>query len=162
MQVVLVKFRDKVRRDFPLTEAATVLGRHSECNLRVPTKDISRKHCEIRIDDDGVFVKDLDSTNGTYVNGDRVAESKLNAGDQLSIGPVSFVVQIDGMPEEIKPADAKPMASAMVDAIEPDEGDTEQILDLDDLELEADEDPMSAVEAILDLDDDDEDDEDAV
>jgi pSer/pThr/pTyr-binding forkhead associated (FHA) protein len=92
------------RKDFPINVPLTVLGRGENCDLRVPLENVSRRHCEISLADDGVKCKDLASSNGTYVNNKRVNECKLSAGDRLVVGPVVFTVQIDGMPEEIQPA----------------------------------------------------------
>ncbi len=98
MEVSLVLLRDGAARKFKLTEARTVLGRDHHCHLRVPLRDVSRQHCELSLSAAGVTVRDLGSTNGTYVNGKRVAECSLKAGDQLAIGPITFAVQIDGKP----------------------------------------------------------------
>ncbi len=153
MDVVLVMFKDDKRRDFPLQKPKTVIGRRQDCDLRIPTRDVSRRHCEIEITDDGVVVRDLGSTNGTYVNDQRIAEKKLDPGDRLTIGPVVFVVQIDGQPAEISAEDvaaAAAKAAAAPSVGEPGgEEDTEEILDLDDLELDLDE-PIDIVESMLD------------
>ena len=61
---------------------------------------MSRKHCEITIVDDELLVKDLGSRNGTYVNGEKTDVKELSEGDVLSVGPLVFVVQIDGEPAE--------------------------------------------------------------
>lgn len=106
MKVVLVRFKDGERREFPVTEETTVLGRRPECDLRIPTNDVSRQHCQLLLTDDELLVKDLGSSNGTYVNGKRIAETKLSAGDRLVVGPVVFVVQVDGEPAKISPSDA--------------------------------------------------------
>jgi len=132
MKVVLVMFKDEERREFPLADKSTVVGRRPDCDLRIPTGDVSRQHCEIAVGDDKVIVRDLGSSNGTYVNGKRVAESKLSAGDRLEVGPVMFIVQIDGKPREIKPADLVPQRETAAE-----EGE-EEILDLDELDLELD------------------------
>jgi predicted component of type VI protein secretion system len=68
---------------------------------------VSRRHCEVAIDsDDELVVKDLKSSNGTFVNGERVARRELVPGDLLAIGPVVFVVRIDGHPKEIDPLES--------------------------------------------------------
>ena len=55
----------------------------------------------------------LDSRSGTFVNGKRVNGASLSAGDYVTIGPLTFLVQIDGKPEEIAPPKpAKPTAAA--------------------------------------------------
>lgn len=140
MKVVLVTYRDDERKEFPLRPGKTLLGRQDSCQLRIPTGDVSRKHCEIEVSDSNVKVRDLGSTNGTFVNGQRTGETALKAGDRLGIGPVLFVVQVDGKPASITPADVnvrpvKPSKPApAVSATE----ETDEVLDLDDLELELD------------------------
>jgi hypothetical protein len=101
MQVVLVMFRgDGERRSFSVVRNMTVIGRREDCDLRIPLGDVSRKHCRLVRTDDGIRLEDLGSTHGTLVNGQRVREVELNAGDTIGVGPVMFVVQIDGVPAE--------------------------------------------------------------
>jgi pSer/pThr/pTyr-binding forkhead associated (FHA) protein len=121
MNVVLVMFKDNERRDFPLTEAKTVLGRRQDCHLRIPTKDVSRQHCAIIIKNEKAIARDLGSSNGTFLNGKRIAESELHPGDRLRLGPVTFVVQIDGKPTEPASEDAKSTAEPAVGAANDDE-----------------------------------------
>ncbi len=78
----------------------TVIGRREDCDLRIPVGDVSRKHCRLVRTDDGIRIEDLGSSNGTYVNGQRVQESELSAGDQVGVGPVQFIVQINGVPDD--------------------------------------------------------------
>lgn len=121
-KVALVMFKDDERREFPLNAKSTIIGRRLDCNLRIPTRDVSRQHCELIVGGDGVVsVKDLGSSNGTYVNGKRIAETRLNPGDKLTVGPVSFIVQIDGKPAQITSADLKatPSGSAAPPAAAP-------------------------------------------
>ncbi len=155
MQVILVMFKDGQRREFPLSAEKTVLGRRPDCGLRIPTRDVSRQHCALHIQGNSLIVKDLGSSNGTYVNGRRVAETKLRAGDRLQVGPVVFVVQVDGKPAKITPADAQPTAPARkaagpAKAAAP--GDEEETLDLSEIEL----DPGDPIDALDELIDDDE------
>ncbi len=149
MKVVLVRFKDEQRKDFPLEGETTILGRRPDCGLRIQTNDVSRQHCEIRVDDE-VHVKDLGSSNGTYVNGKRVAETTLQAGDRLGVGPVMFVVQIDGQPEQIEPLDADSEIAIAAS------GEDDDVLDLSDDDFDLD-DPISALEALEDKPDEDED-----
>lgn len=106
MQVVLAMFRaDGDRRSFSLHKDMTVIGRREDCDLRIPLGEISRKHCRLIRDGDTLRVEDLGSSNGTYVNGQRVQESAVAAGDTIQVGSLAFVVQIDGVPadEELQP-----------------------------------------------------------
>jgi len=99
MQVVLVMFLSNGdRRSFSLARDITVVGRREDCDLRIPVGDVSRKHCRLVKDGDTVRIDDLGSSNGTFVNGQRVQESLLNPGDLVHVGPIQFVIQIDGIP----------------------------------------------------------------
>ncbi|QOJ13564.1 MAG: FHA domain-containing protein [Planctomycetia bacterium] len=105
MKVVLVMFKDDERRNFPLRGRSVTIGRAPECTLRIPLRDVSRRHCELQLGADTLTVKDLGSSNGTYVNGRRVAELVLSAGDVIEVGPVRFLAQIDGKPAVVTPHD---------------------------------------------------------
>lgn len=74
-----------------------VIGRGSDCNLRLSAPQMSRRHCFLRVGREGVSVTDLDSSNGTYVNNKRIKPGErveLVTGSILSLGPVSFIVQV--------------------------------------------------------------------
>jgi hypothetical protein len=82
-----------------------VIGRGSDCNLRLSAPQVSRRHCFLRVGRDAVSVTDLDSSNGTYVNGQRIKSGKrydLTNGSTLGIGPVRFLIHIR---EEVVSAD---------------------------------------------------------
>ena len=104
MDVTLVMFKaDGSRRDFPIRKNRIVVGRKNSCGLRIPIPAISRQHCEIEVTPDGIVLRDLGSSNGTYHNSLRVQESELTAGDEVSVGPVVFTVVVNGRPAEIRP-----------------------------------------------------------
>lgn len=101
MQIVLVMFRDNgQRRSFSLTRDVTVIGRREDCDFRIPLGEVPRKHCRLLRDGEKVRVEDLGSSNGTFANGRRVQEAELHAGDTLQVGPLAFVLQLDGQPDE--------------------------------------------------------------
>lgn len=154
MQVKLFLFmQDKRRKEFSLTRPDNVIGRRQDCHLQVPLEGVSRQHCEVIVGDKGVKVKDLASSNGTYVNGKRVTESALNAGDVLAVGPVLFVVQIDGRPAEITPAMLKPAKAASKSRSA--EEDADAIL-LGEEDEDQEFDPISALQALAEEGDEDE------
>ena len=100
MQVILVMFRqDGERRSFSITRDVTVIGRREDCDFRIPLGEVSRKHCRLIKDGSSLRLEDLGSSNGTFRNGERVQEAELNPGDTLQVGPVIFVLQIDGVRE---------------------------------------------------------------
>ena len=74
-----------------------VIGRGSDCNLRLSAPQVSRRHCFLRVGRDSVSVTDLDSSNGTFVDGRRITAGKrcdIADGSQLALGPVKFTVHL--------------------------------------------------------------------
>lgn len=97
---------DGKTKEFSLGKLPVHIGRGEDCKVRVPLPSVSRKHCELLIEDDEFMVKDLNSSNGTYVNGERVRSRELIPGDLLALGPCVFVVRIDGHPKDIDPVES--------------------------------------------------------
>ncbi len=103
MQVNLVAFTPNgQRRDVPLGSGQFVIGRQASAQIRVPLSTVSRQHCEVLIRENTIRVRDLGSSNGTFVNDDRVQDAELHAGDVLTVGTFAFVVQINGHPATIE------------------------------------------------------------
>ena len=101
MNVVLIMVRENgQRRSFALTRDTTVIGRREDADFRIPLTDVSRKHCRLVKNGAALHVEDLGSSNGTVRNGERVKQCELEPGDTLQIGPIKFIVQIDGEPAE--------------------------------------------------------------
>jgi pSer/pThr/pTyr-binding forkhead associated (FHA) protein len=66
-----------------------LVGRRSGCHIVLTNPWVSAHHCQLQLDPDGHwYVRDLDSTNGTFVNGQRVNVKQLDLGDELRIGKV--------------------------------------------------------------------------
>lgn len=74
---------------YPLVRAITVLGRGTDADIRVEDPGVSRQHCEIVVGNPAT-VRDLTSTNGTFVNGQRVEECALEDGAVVKIGGTAF------------------------------------------------------------------------
>lgn len=74
---------------FQLTKPTTRLGRGADADIRIDDPGVSRHHAEIRVAHD-VVVRDLDSTNGTYVNGTLIAEQPLRDGSVITIGSTNL------------------------------------------------------------------------
>lgn len=111
---------DGTSRELPLEREMTVIGRDEHARLRIPVPQVSRKHCEVVVKDPKVQVRDLGSSNGTYVNGRKVREADLAPGDLVTVGPVVFVVKINGEPGKI---DAKDCYAAGTVGLEDDDDD---------------------------------------
>jgi pSer/pThr/pTyr-binding forkhead associated (FHA) protein len=92
MHLVLIK-KDGQRRAFPLVAGLSIIGRHPNCDLRIPLMEISRRHCQIDCHNGLFALRDLGSFNGTFVNGERIEETQLKPGDHIQIGPLTFVLE---------------------------------------------------------------------
>ncbi len=71
--------------EFPFT-----IGRNESCCLAVPSNRVSRDHAVLRREGGGYFLKDLGSTNGTFVNGERITEIRLRDGDLILFGDAEY------------------------------------------------------------------------
>ena len=84
---------------YPLLAAITVLGRDNSADIILDDPGISRQHTEIRVTSDGPHlvanVRDLGSTNGTFVNGERVTSQRLHDGDRLSMGRTALIFRAE-------------------------------------------------------------------
>jgi pSer/pThr/pTyr-binding forkhead associated (FHA) protein len=82
-----------------------LIGRGDGVNLRPKSDLISRHHCAVILEDGQAFIKDLESRNGTHLNGERISgKVKMQVGDRLRVGRLQFEVLIDhGSPGRKKP-----------------------------------------------------------
>ncbi len=74
-----------------------VIGRGSDCNLRLSAPQVSRRHCFLRVGRDSVSVTDLDSSNGTFIDGTRITAGKrydIANGAELALGPIRFTIHV--------------------------------------------------------------------
>ncbi len=112
MDVNLVLFKkDGSQKAFSLPDSTTVIGRRHDCDLCIPLKTVSRRHCQLNQNNEAVKIRDLGSRIGIFLNGKRIDEAALKPGDYIRIGPLIFLLQIDGEPEKIippKPSKPKP------------------------------------------------------
>lgn len=74
---------------------STVIGRSTECDLKIASSEVSRVHCRITVKEDAVYVEDLGSANGTFVNDQMLNPRQpiaVQPGAKLTIGPAEFLV----------------------------------------------------------------------
>jgi signal transduction histidine kinase len=81
----VIQGRDQGTR-FPLDEPAVTIGRGTSNSVQLHDTEVSREHVEMHRHGDVFILRDLNSSNGTYVNGKRVDEYELASGDQLQVG----------------------------------------------------------------------------
>lgn len=72
--------------------AVKTIGRSAGAQFIVDAPLVSRLHCQLTATADALQVKDLGSTNGTFVNGKRITASALRDGDRMTVGRVEFTV----------------------------------------------------------------------
>jgi predicted component of type VI protein secretion system len=81
--------------NIPLDKPIVLIGRHQECDIQIPSRKISRRHCCVAQVYNYLVVRDLGSTNGVRINGTRALEGKLEPGDEVTIGNLTYRVQWD-------------------------------------------------------------------
>ncbi len=104
MDVNLVLFKkDGSQQSFSLPSNITMLGRRHDCDLCIPLMEVSRRHCQLSQNNESMKIRDFDSRIGTFLNGKRINETTVKAGDYIRIGQLTFQLQIDGKPEKPAP-----------------------------------------------------------
>ncbi|MBC7789434.1 MAG: FHA domain-containing protein [Anaerolineae bacterium] len=83
--------------------ASLVVGRAIGCDIPVVDQTVSRRHAEITLDAAGVRVRDMGSSNGTFLNGARIASAAISVGDVISFGAMAFRLEQTDSPS---PADS--------------------------------------------------------
>jgi transcriptional regulator with GAF, ATPase, and Fis domain len=74
------------------SEGYTHLGKDSTCLIQVHDLDIEARHCRLEFKEDKLYIKDMRSSTGTFVNGAQILEAQLHDGDIISVGYAEFVV----------------------------------------------------------------------
>jgi hypothetical protein len=83
-------------RTYELQTPVTLLGRGTDCDLRLVDPGVSRHHAEFRVEDGQVVLVDLGSTNGTFVNGQPVRRVGLTDGTHVTLGRTTLIFRQDG------------------------------------------------------------------
>ena len=97
----------------PITVPQFLIGRDPDCNLRPASPIISKRHCAVFIRSGQVVVHDFESTNGTFVNSERIhGDRVLQNGDRLNIGPLLFGVHLEITTAVDKPTPVPPTRTA--------------------------------------------------
>jgi pSer/pThr/pTyr-binding forkhead associated (FHA) protein len=114
MHVLLVETGKNKGKRLKLPEGESIVGRDETAALRIASSEVSRQHCVITAKADGLSIRDLGSSNGTFVNGEAITgETQLKPGDLLMIGPMGFRVQgklpgLQAGPRKAMPAKSAP------------------------------------------------------
>ncbi len=122
----------------------TVVGRSAECGLQIASASVSRKHCELRVGKSNVSVVDLGSSNGTFVDAEKLPpneERRLPRGAMLNVGGVRFQVTFGEIPAEA-PQVAAPAAPVTVEPVSLVASPAETVAPDDRIILDADASPI--------------------
>jgi pSer/pThr/pTyr-binding forkhead associated (FHA) protein len=93
LKILAAPVEGKVGIKIPLTEGEHFVGRASPpCEIHLEGAKVSKKHCIFRVKGSVLTVEDLNSANGLYVNGKRVAEAELKANDRMVVG--DFILEV--------------------------------------------------------------------
>lgn len=104
MEVRLVYQKGRSRSQvLRLQRDETLIGRQSGCDVRIPSEDVSRRHCVLRKENGVLTVEDLQSVNGTFVNDRLVTRAVVRSGDRLQVGPATFLVEYERAPTSTLP-----------------------------------------------------------
>src|SRR5260370_24140343 len=100
---------DSKAREIAIHQEEVLIGRGADCDLRLKATSVSRHHCLLRFRGDEASISDLGSSNGTFVNGQRVrSQTTLHSGDEIRVGTVPFVVDLG---DRVNPEDAEGIAA---------------------------------------------------
>jgi pSer/pThr/pTyr-binding forkhead associated (FHA) protein len=96
IRLELVHKNAKVKK--VVLKADTIIGRSAECGLRIASNEVSRQHCKVCVSEEAVTVRDLGSSNGTFVNGYQLeaeTDYEIAPDSELSVGGIKFVVRFE-------------------------------------------------------------------
>ena len=96
----------------PLTVGYNVIGRSPNCQIKLASNAVSKEHATVLVTDDGkVIITDMNSRNGTFVNGLRVQNQKLQAGDKLTFH--DLIIDILKLPAGVDPRHVQNMQNGL-------------------------------------------------
>lgn len=93
---LVVYHNEKQELCIPVSESGAGIGRDSGNHVQLSCPEVSKRHALLQHTQQGWRIQDLNSRNGLFVNGKRVAEAILKDGDQLLIGPYVLIFEIEG------------------------------------------------------------------
>lgn len=93
-------------RSWSLGSTPVTIGRDEDCDVVIAHASVSRRHCMIVTEDIHVYLKDLNSRNGTLVNGKPVSSCKLKVGDEIALGEVSLMLTGEVLQPDVVPRPA--------------------------------------------------------
>jgi pSer/pThr/pTyr-binding forkhead associated (FHA) protein len=114
MASVTVIFGGKEEKTYQLDRSRLVVGREPKCEIQIDNLGISREHCAFSQRGEAYLIQDLNSSNGTYVNGKKITEHFLNNDDEIIIGKYKLLFRNDQQqPAKEKKEEAAPVPDTL-------------------------------------------------
>jgi pSer/pThr/pTyr-binding forkhead associated (FHA) protein len=105
----------KVGAKISIKKPEVTIGRSQGCSLCAGSSAVSRQHCMISRDESKVTIRDMGSRNGTLVNGAKIEGTvELASGDEITVGPLKFLLTISTSLNSVKKPEVKSVAEAVV------------------------------------------------
>ena len=113
MAELVVVIDGTVRQSYPLGESWVTIGRADENIFQINEISVSSRHCEVKLKGDELLVRDLMSTNGTFIEEKKISEGVLKLGQALRLGEVELRLYIPAPGTGTPPAPAEAKASEL-------------------------------------------------
>ena len=117
MYVLVVQTGKYKGKRIKVSGPEVLIGRDEQAGIRIGSDDVSRQHCLLTPSEEGVIVRDLDSRNGTFIDGIPIPHTEdtlLTAGSTLSVGPMTFQLATTDLARS-KPTAASPADGSLSD-----------------------------------------------
>jgi pSer/pThr/pTyr-binding forkhead associated (FHA) protein len=99
---IILKFNNTVLRELKIDQDEIIIGRDASNDIQIDNMAVSREHAKIVTGPDYYFIEDLNSTNGTFVNGKKIKKKFLKEDDEISIGKHALQIFLEENPEIMK------------------------------------------------------------
>lgn len=96
MAKLVIQNQGMTGRACELQTDRTTIGRVEDNTFQIADPSVSSHHCEVHLRGSDIFIRDLNSTNGTFINGNKVEESILKPGQILRLGQVELKLEVEG------------------------------------------------------------------
>jgi pSer/pThr/pTyr-binding forkhead associated (FHA) protein len=104
MAKLVIQNQGMTGRTCELHTDRTTIGRVEDNTFHIADPSISSHHCEVQLRGSDIVIRDLNSTNGTFINGNKIEESILKAGQILRLGQVELKLEVEGATTSAPPA----------------------------------------------------------
>src|SRR6185369_5548224 len=112
MAKLVILNQGMVGRAYDLVAERTTVGRVEDNSFQIADPSVSSHHAEIHLRGPEILIRDLNSTNGSYINDARITESILKPGQTLRLGQVEMKLEVEGMPSVVPLAPAAAASAA--------------------------------------------------